>query len=206
MTRRPVAAKPQTGPAVGKGLAALGVAPGATAAVAFGLGGAVAKALPAALETRKLAVADSLTDLEGDYDLIVVGDGVATPGLAETRNRVAELALRLRPGGELAAWLPTLAAPLEGAAPAAAYDALLFPEPAAAGDLGEAAEAATLSASGWMMLFHACGLECVAQAGLGESPLPDSVALAHAPRLAVFDPVELTTGRFLARFRRRGDA
>lgn len=205
MTRSPVAAKPQTGPTVAKGLAALGVAPGA-AAVAFGVTAAVAKALPDALGTKTLAVAKRLSDLEGDYDLIVVGDGVATPGLAETRNRVAELALRLRPGGELAVWLPTLAAPLEGAAPAAAYDALLFPEPAAAGSLGDAAQAAALSASGWMMLFHACGLECVAQAGLGESPLPDSVASAHAPRLAVFDPVELTTGRFLARFRRRGDA
>ncbi|RZJ96640.1 MAG: hypothetical protein EON88_06590 [Brevundimonas sp.] len=206
MTRQPVAAKPQTGPAVAKGLAALGVAPGATTAVAFGVSAAVAKALPAALGVQSIPAIDSLSDLEGDFDLIVVGEGVATLGLAETRNRVAELALRLRPGGELAAWLSTLAAPLDGVAPAAAYDALLFPEPAAAGDLGEAARATTLSASGWMMLFHACGLECVAQAGLGESPLPDSVAVAHAPRLAAFDPVELTTGRFLARFRRRGDA
>lgn len=205
MSRRP-AAKPQTGPAVAKGFVALGVASGAASAVAFGLPATVAKALPTALGAKAMATADEITDLEGDYDLIVVGDGVATPGLAATRNRVAELALRLRPGGELAAWLPTLAAPLHDTPPAAAYDALLFPESAAAGALGSEAEAATLSASGWMMLFHACGLECVAQAGLGESPLPESVALAHAPRLAVFDPVELNTGRFLARFRRRGDA
>lgn len=205
MSPRP-AARPQTGPAVAKGLAALGVASGAGQTLAFGLPSLVTKALPAGLGAGDVVTAAETGELDGDYDLIVVGDGVAGRTLAETRDRVAALASRLRSGGEVAVWLRTMAAPLEGAAPAAAYDALLFPEPAAAGSLGSQAETATLSASGWMMLFHACDLECVAQAGLGESPLPDAVAVAHAPRLAVFDPQELATGRFLARFRRRGDA
>lgn len=205
MTRRP-AAKPQTGPVVARGLAALGVASGAASALAYGLPANVAKALPTALSAKAVALADASSDLDADYDLIVIGDGLAGSTLAETHGRLAELAGRLRPGGEVAVWLKTMAAPMEGEAPAAAFDALLFPESAAAGSLGPDAERATLSASGWMMLFHACGLECLAQAGLGESPIPEAVAAVHAPRLAVFDPQELTTGRFLARFRRQGEA
>ena len=89
MSRRPVT-KPQTGSAVAKGLAALGVPSGASAAVAVGLSAAVAKALPAALDAKAMTTAQDVNELEGDYDLIVVGDGLSTPSLAATRNRVIE--------------------------------------------------------------------------------------------------------------------
>jgi hypothetical protein len=56
-----------------------------------------------------------------------------------------------------------------------------------------------------MMLFRSAGLTCVAQAGLGESRMPEAVVAAHGVRMAVFDPQELNTGRFLAVFE-HGDA
>jgi hypothetical protein len=188
------------GAAVVRGLIALTAPVTASPALAFGVDAGVLEALSAERGGAPVEAPASTDALGSGYTFILAGDGVTQGGVAATAARIDRLAQALAPDGVLAVWLASLAAPLPGAG-VAAYEALLFPEAAGAGELGEAAQSAVLSVSSWLMLMRRAGLELVNQAGVGEAVLPAAVVEAHGVRLAALDEQELATGRFLAVFR-----
>lgn len=129
------------------------------------------------------------------FDLILAVDAL-DGALGAVAARVRALRDLLAPGGVALLALDTLGAPPrgEGAGP---HDLILFPECAAAGELGEAeAVRIPLPASAWRLLLEAAGLTVLAAHGQDASP-PEHVRIDHAPRLALYDAGELAAGAML---------
>jgi len=191
------------GKTLSRAIAALGAPRGGRTLLSDG-DAALSRALNADLGCRVLEdVAIESLDAQPSsaFDLVVIANGCEAGGLGQVRQRLITAKRLLALGGSLVLYLPTLAAPVsadEAEGPVSPYDLLLFPEAAAAGDLGAAlAQRAPLAASTWLSLFHSLDLGVVAQAGLGAYRFPPETLNDHQSRLAVFDLLELATGRLL---------
>lgn len=170
---------------------------------------ALLRALDADLENPAIFQPDPSAPIKGAalFDLILLADGAEAGGVGDIRSRIAATAGRLGPGGALVIYLGSLGAPVSSAdieGEGGAYDHLLFPEAALAGDMGPSVAARTpLAVSTWLLMFRSLGLEVSNHAGLGDHIMPAALMTDHQARLAVFDPVELSTGQWLVVLRRR---
>lgn len=199
------------GKVLSRAIQALG-APSGGRALLLGADTALVRALKTDLALRDSIAVDLAAmeaQAEAAFDLVLVAGGIETGGLADIRQTLETATRRLAPGGSLVLYLATLTAPItaaEAEGPVQPYDLLLFPEAAAAGDLGEGlARRTPLAASTWLLLFRSLGLAVAGQAGRGEHRLPVALAYEHQARLRVFDPLELTTGQLLVILRAMED-
>ena len=139
-------------------------------------------------------------------DLILIGGGAERGELSAVRQSVEASARLLRPGGWCAIRIDTVAAPGSGA-PGEELDALLFPQLAQTGALGEAAQArAPLPASAWMLMLQAAGLEIIAETATTQPEELYGAITEHATRLAVYDGGELDRPRLYVLARKPGGA
>lgn len=200
---------------------ALGAPSGALSALAFGPGGFdLARAVNTVLSPRNLILmhpdarpprarfettAETLDDLAasrpGAFDLIVAAGGAEEGVLSEVRARIGALRDLLTAGGALVLDVETLAAPDAESA----FDGLLFPHLARAGDLGDGLQArAPLPASAWRMMLIAAGLDVLAEGGRAAQTLPQSLTDMHGVRLDAYDSEELATGSMILIAAKRG--
>ena len=146
---------------------------------------------------------------EGEFDLVILHAGVSAAGLGPIHDRLKWAASHVSAMGRVVLSVGALAAPLRSQGkegPVGLYDGLLFPESIASGDAGVRRSLITpLSVSTWLLLARSVGLNCVGQSGVGESRLPDEIATMHEQRLAVFDRLELQTGRMILILGTAGD-
>lgn len=201
---------------------ALGAPSGALSALVFGPGGFdLARAVNTVLSPRTLILmhpearpprarfettTETLHDLAasrpGAFDLVVAAGGAEEGPLSEVRATIGALRDLLTPDGTLVLGLETLASPDDETG---AFDGLLFPHLARAGDLGDGLQArAPLPASAWRMMLIAAGLDVLAEGGRGAQTLPQSLTDMHGIRLDAYDPEELATGSMILIAAKRG--
>lgn len=133
----------------------------------------------------------------GGADLVVTAGVLGVGTIGETIQTVGALVDALAPGGQMAAVIETFPTRVseDGVGP---DDLVLFPDLAATGHLGPAAEGRTpLTPAAWLALLAGTGLTVTATAGYGEAaPMSDTLE-RHAARLTPFERREIATGRLL---------
>jgi len=130
-------------------------------------------------------------ELEQNYDLIVVAEGLEVGPLAQSLERLGKVRSLLASDGLGLFVTRPMAYPLrvdDGPTPVGPFDALLFPHAARMGDLGRAArDRLMLSPLSWRYMFEQAGFSVLEISGAEPEGRAADLRRVHGSRLVHFD-------------------